>query len=50
MLKRKAGGKLHFAVRVPGADQHVRIAIKLGGQTLVKGFANERGRFFKKRS
>ena len=47
VLRRKAGGKLHFAVRVPGADKHVRVAIKLGNETLAKGFVNERGRFFK---
>ena len=47
VLKRKPGGKLHFAVRVPGADDHVRVAIKLGNETLVKGFVNERGRYFK---
>ena len=47
VLARKSGGKLHFAVRVPGADRHVRVAIKLGDRTLAKGFANERGRFFK---
>lgn len=47
VLQHKAGGKLHFAVRVPGADQHVRIAIMLGTKTLAKGYANHGGRFFK---
>ena len=37
VLARKPGGKLHFAVRVPGADRHVRVAIKLGNKTLAQG-------------
>jgi hypothetical protein len=47
VLQRKAGGKLHFAIRVPGGDRHVRVAIKLGNETLANGFANQSGRFFK---
>lgn len=46
-LRRKAGNKLHFAIRVPGGDTHVRVAIKLGSKTLAKGFTNGSGRFFK---
>jgi hypothetical protein len=47
VLQRKAGDKLHFAVRVPGADAHVRVSIKLGTKTLASGFATTSGRFFK---
>jgi hypothetical protein len=48
VLQRKTGGKLlHFAVRIPGGDRHVRVAIKLGSETLAKGYANEHGNFFK---
>ena len=47
VMKRKAGNKLHFAVRVPGGDEHVRVSIKLGTQTLAKGYATSTGRFFK---
>jgi hypothetical protein len=47
VLKRKPGNKLHFAIRVPGGDQHVRVAIKLGTKTLAKGYATPTGRFFK---
>ena len=47
-LKRKTGGKLlHFAVRIPGADSHVRVMIKLGSATIAKGYANVHGSFFK---
>jgi len=48
VLQRKTGGKLlHFAVRIPGADEHVRISIKLGAQTLAKGYATHSGVFSK---
>jgi hypothetical protein len=47
VLQRKPGNKLHFAIRVPGGDQHVRVAIKLGSKTLAKGYATQTGRFFK---
>ena len=40
VLQRKAGSKLHFSVRIPGADSHVRIAIKLGSQTLATGYSS----------
>ena len=47
VLQRKPGNKLHFAIRVPGGDQHVRVAIRLGKETLVQGYATQSGRFFK---
>ena len=47
VLQRKPGNKLHFAIRVPGGDQHVRVAIKLGTKTLAQGYATQTGRFFK---
>jgi hypothetical protein len=48
VLQRKTGGKLlHFSVRIPGADQHVRISIKLGALTLAKGYATQSGVFSK---
>jgi hypothetical protein len=47
VLQRKPGNKLHFAIRVPGGDQHVRITIKLGAKTLASGYATHGGRFFK---
>ena len=48
VLQRKSGGKLlHFSVRVPGADAHVRVAIKLGSKTLVQGYATQSGVFSK---
>ena len=47
VLQRKPGNKLHFAIRVPGGDQHVRVAIKLGTETLAQGYATPTGRFFK---
>jgi hypothetical protein len=47
ILQRKPGNKLHFAIRVPGADQHVRVTIKIGAKTLAQGYANQSGRFFK---
>ena len=46
-LQRKPGNKLHFAIRVPGGDQHVRVTIKLGAKTLAQGYATQSGRFFK---
>lgn len=48
VLQRKTGGKLlHFSVRIPGADEHVRVSIKLGAQTLAKGYATKSGVFSK---
>jgi hypothetical protein len=48
VVRRKTAGKLlHFAVRVPGGDQHVRLAIKLGHETLAKGYASQHGTFSK---
>jgi hypothetical protein len=48
VLQRKTGGKLlHFSVRIPGADAHVRIAIKLGSKTLATGYARQNGVFTK---
>jgi hypothetical protein len=47
VLQRKAGSKLHFSVRVPGGDSHVRIAIKLGSQTLATGYSSTSGTFSK---
>jgi hypothetical protein len=48
VLRRKTGGKLlHFSIRIPGADQHVRVAIKLGSRTLVTGYSTRSGTFAK---
>ena len=48
VLQRKTGGKLlHFSVRIPGADKHVRVAIKLGSKTLVQGYATSSGVYSK---
>jgi hypothetical protein len=48
VLQRKTGGKLlHFSIRIPGADEHVRIAIKLGNQTLATGYSTKSGTFAK---
>jgi hypothetical protein len=48
VLQRKTGGKLlHFSVRIPGADKHVRVAIKLGAKTLVQGYATSSGVYAK---
>jgi hypothetical protein len=47
VVMRKPGNKLHFAIRVPGGDQPVRVTIKLGSKTLAQGYANQTGRFFK---
>ena len=48
MLQRKTGGKLlHFSVRIPGADEHVRVAIKLGSKTLATGYSTKSGTFSK---
>jgi hypothetical protein len=47
VLQRKPGSKLHFSVRIPGADKHVRIAIKLGSQTLATGYSTSSGTFAK---
>ena len=44
VLQRKAGSKLHFSVRIPGADNHVRVAIKLGSQTLATGYSTRAAR------
>jgi hypothetical protein len=47
VLQRKAGSKLHFSVRIPGGDSHVRVAIKLGSQTLATGYSSSSGTFAK---
>jgi hypothetical protein len=48
VLQRKTGGKLlHFSVRIPGADQHVRVAIKLGSKTIATGYSTKSGTFSK---
>jgi hypothetical protein len=47
VLQRKAGSKLHFSIRVPGGDRHVRVAIKLGSKTLATGYASHSGLFAK---
>ena len=48
VLQRKTGGKLlHFSVRIPGADEHVRVAIKLGSKTLATGYSTKSGTFSK---
>jgi hypothetical protein len=47
VLQRKAGRKLHFSVRIPGADSHVRVAIRLGSQTLATGYSSSSGTFAK---
>jgi hypothetical protein len=47
VLQRKAGSKLHFSIRVPGGDSHVRIAIKLGSETLATGYSSSSGTFAK---
>jgi hypothetical protein len=47
VLQRKPGSKLHFSIRVPGADRHVHLAIKLGSKTLATGYASQSGLFSK---
>jgi len=48
VLQRKTGGKLlHFSVRIPGADSHVRVAIRIGSRTLATGYATQSGTFAK---
>jgi hypothetical protein len=47
VLQRKSGGKLHFSVRIPGADDHVRVAIRIGTKTLATGYATKSGTFSK---
>ena len=47
VFQRKAGSKLHFSVRVPGGDDHVRLSIKLGAKTLATGYATRSGTFSK---
>jgi hypothetical protein len=48
VLRRTTGGRLlHFSVRIPGADAHVRVAIRLGARTLAKGYATTSGVFSK---
>jgi hypothetical protein len=48
VLQRKTGGRLlHFSVRIPGADAHVRVAIRLGSKTLATGYATQSGVFSK---
>ena len=45
-IQRKAGGtKLHFSVRVPGADANVKVRIELGSRTIADGTTNAAGRF-----
>lgn len=45
-IKRKdSGNKLHFAVKVPGADPNVKVSIKLGARTIAEGTTNAAGRF-----
>ena len=40
VLQRKPGNKLHFAIRVPGGDQHVRVTIKLGSEDARSGLCD----------
>jgi hypothetical protein len=48
VLQRKTGGKLlHFSVRIPGADDHVRVAIKIGAKILATGYSTKSGTFSK---
>lgn len=48
VLRRKSGGHLlHFSIRIPGADEHVRVAIKLGSATLATGYSTRNGTFAK---
>jgi hypothetical protein len=42
-IQRKSNGKLHFAVRVPGADPNVKVRIQIGKRTLVEGTTNSAG-------
>ena len=44
LLRKDAGSKFHFAVRVPGADSNVKVRIVLGKRTLAEGMANSAGR------
>jgi hypothetical protein len=46
LVRKDAGSKLHFAVRVPGADPNVKVRIVLGKRTLAEGMANAAGRVF----
>ena len=46
LLRKDAGSKFHFAVRVPGADSNVKVRIVLGKRTLAEGMANSAGRVF----
>ena len=46
ILRKDAGSKLHFAVRVPGADSNMKVRIVLGKRTLAEGMANSAGRVF----
>ena len=46
VLRKDGGSKLHFVVRVPGADPNVKVRIELGKDTLVEGTTNAAGRFF----
>ena len=34
-------------MRIPGADSHVRVAIRLGSQTLATGYSSSSGTFAK---
>ena len=46
VLRKDRGSKLHFLVRVPGADPNVKVRIEAGKDTLVEGTTNAPGRFF----
>ena len=46
LVRKDDGSKLHFAVRVPGADSNVKVRIVLGKRTLAEGTANSAGRIF----
>jgi hypothetical protein len=45
-VQRKHGGsRLHFAVKVPGADPNVNVRIQLGKRTIAEGKVNKAGRY-----
>jgi hypothetical protein len=43
--RKDSGSKLHFSVRVPGADPNVGVSIRLGTRTIAQGTTNAAGRF-----
>jgi hypothetical protein len=43
--RRANGSKLHFAVRVPGADPNVDVRIQLGKRVIAEGKTNSAGRY-----